>query len=623
MKTLVCILNQTRSLDITWNTLEKHILLPFDADLCLAIGSSGSSKEEKIFKEKAKYFFAYEEPEDYATAFEFARSKESYPEENNWRLLLEMQGNWLGGIKHEKQCGCGAIFMFYRWWLLYCLRQNNLIDKYDRFIITRSDYFYIGYPSPESFDSEKIYIPEGEDYGGLNDRHMVVPKKHLENCLDLIRPIFECPDLFFEELKNDKDLNQHHSLDNERHLNFMMKRNKLKEKVERFEPLMYTVRSAHETSRWSWGVYSSFHKMFIKYHGEYHLCKTRFFEKFLRKCEGKNTFEIILNYLQISNEILFGMQVPERPTDIGWGDMLLKLDSEMLKKVVELLVENIENWAKEKSPVYLNKKEIFTKEDLQDKKNWYTSEISNAIIASTGGRTGIPFEYLKYNNSDVIEWENYYDAILDEFNVVNSPNILYFMPHNYKTEDEKFICIGERSILNFVNHGSKRNPVVHYVNFELYRKRQEEFYEFLFNYINENNIDVFYTSPIQVNSLCDYMKNSGATAKVGYLLSSTGGRFSQENAIFLFEGGHFDHICDHMRCRDGGASFFTCKYRNYHLMDNLAWCEEGPNQELICTDYFNLASPFVKYWNGDYCRIAKDYQRCECGRIYRDFEFLG
>ena len=77
-----------------------------------------------------------------------------------------------------------------------------------------------------------------------------------------------------------------------------------------------------------------------------------------------------------------------------------------------------------------------------------------------------------------------------------------------------------------------------------------------------------------------------------------------------------------MRCWDGGATFFTCKHRNYHLMDNLAWCEEGPNHELICTDYFNLASPFVRYWSGDYCRIAKEYQRCECGRLYRDFEFL-
>jgi hypothetical protein len=77
-----------------------------------------------------------------------------------------------------------------------------------------------------------------------------------------------------------------------------------------------------------------------------------------------------------------------------------------------------------------------------------------------------------------------------------------------------------------------------------------------------------------------------------------------------------------MRCWDGGASFFTCKCRNYHLMDNLAWCEQGPDNELICTDYFNLASPFFRYWNGDYCTISTEYVRCECGRLYRDFEFL-
>jgi hypothetical protein len=77
-----------------------------------------------------------------------------------------------------------------------------------------------------------------------------------------------------------------------------------------------------------------------------------------------------------------------------------------------------------------------------------------------------------------------------------------------------------------------------------------------------------------------------------------------------------------MRCWDGGASFFTCKHGTYHLMDNLSWCEQGPNNELICTDYFNLASPFVRYWNGDYCKIEKEYSRCSCGRLYREFELL-
>ena len=85
--------------------------------------------------------------------------------------------------------------------------------------------------------------------------------------------------------------------------------------------------------------------------------------------------------------------------------------------------------------------------------------------------------------------------------------------------------------------------------------------------------------------------------------------------------GRADHVCDHMRCWDGGATFFTCKYKNYHLLDNLSWCEEADGK-LISTDYFSIPSPFVRYWNGDMCSISKSYKRCECGRLYREFEFL-
>jgi hypothetical protein len=56
-------------------------------------------------------------------------------------------------------------------------------------------------------------------------------------------------------------------------------------------------------------------------------------------------------------------------------------------------------------------------------------------------------------------------------------------------------------------------------------------------------------------------------------------------------------------------------------MDNLSWCIEK-NNKLISTDYFSLASPFVNYWNGDLCKIDNNYKRCDCGRLYRDFEFL-
>ena len=66
---------------------------------------------------------------------------------------------------------------------------------------------------------------------------------------------------------------------------------------------------------------------------------------------------------------------------------------------------------------------------------------------------------------------------------------------------------------------------------------------------------------------------------------------------------------------------FTCKEKTYHLCDNLSWSEEIDGK-LITTDYFSLPSPFIKYWNGDLCKIFDKYRRCECGRLFRNFEFV-
>jgi hypothetical protein len=121
--------------------------------------------------------------------------------------------------------------------------------------------------------------------------------------------------------------------------------------------------------------------------------------------------------------------------------------------------------------------------------------------------------------------------------------------------------------------------------------------------------------------LCNYIKKNKLNKKIAKLLSNTNERLLPQNVNFIKENKIFDKVCDHMRCWDGGATFFTCREENYHILDNLSWCEEK-NKKLISTDYFSFACPFVNYWNGDYCSIKNKYERCDCGRIFRDFEFL-
>ena len=305
---------------------------------------------------------------------------------------------------------------------------------------------------------------------------------------------------------------------------------------------------------------------------------------------------------------------------------LMKEDESTVRRVTEALRQNIEEWTSLNCPAYPLDKPYVEKSDLDSKEGWYVNKLSHESmeVGTTGSTSGNSFRYMRWHPAfHKIEWDYHYNLVLDEFNVKEEYNILYFFSDHFKSDGtEPIACFGSKSDLPMNNHGTSRSPITHYVNFPLYQKNHEEFFRYFFDYLERHEIDVVFTSPPQISSMCNYIRKLGVKKKIAGLLSSTGDRILPADARFLFvDNRYFDDVCDHMRCWDGGATFYTCKYRNYHLMDNLAWVEEIDGK-MICTDYFNLASPFVRYWNGDYCRISKEYHRCECGRLYREFEFM-
>jgi hypothetical protein len=302
---------------------------------------------------------------------------------------------------------------------------------------------------------------------------------------------------------------------------------------------------------------------------------------------------------------------------------LMYKDESQVRETIGILKLFIYLWSKRcESYPY---RTIVEKTDLQDKEKWYVKDVHDFSqnTRTSGSTTGVPFEYLRFSPVfEKIEWDYHYNLVLDEFEINQSPHILYMMPHHYKRQNNKCVFSeGRSSDLNLVNHGSKRSPIIHYADFEHYKNDRENFFHHLFEYIKENPIDVFYASAPEINSMCSYVKKFEIKHKLGFLLSNTNEKLYSSDAAFLLENKFFDHICDHMRCWDGGASFFTCKYKTYHLMDEISWAE-SIDGKLVSTDYFNLSSPFISYWNGDYCHIGKEYKRCECGRLYREFDFL-
>jgi hypothetical protein len=304
---------------------------------------------------------------------------------------------------------------------------------------------------------------------------------------------------------------------------------------------------------------------------------------------------------------------------------LMYEDEETVRWVTNVLRRSISEWASERSEVYKGFSGIISKSELEDKQKWYVGELYSEWqrTSTSGSTTGRPFEYLRWGPSfDALEWGNHYDLVLDEFGMPAKAEVMYFFSDYYKSQEGKYVLRTGRSEVMLNNHGASRDVVVHHVNFDMFKSDQEGFFSYLFEYLKDNPVDVLFTSGPQIRSMCNYIAKLGVNHKLGRLLSNTNERLIPEDVIFLaYDNSHFDSVCDHMRCWDGGASFFTCRFGNYHLMDNLSWCEEVDGK-MVSTDYFNLCSPFVNYWNGDYCKISDSYQRCECGRLFREFEFL-
>jgi hypothetical protein len=150
-----------------------------------------------------------------------------------------------------------------------------------------------------------------------------------------------------------------------------------------------------------------------------------------------------------------------------------------------------------------------------------------------------------------------------------------------------------------------------------------DYFRFLIDFIHKNKINVLLGTGGFIELLTTYLisDDSAAFPKLVQLVSNTGDRVNPETLNFLKETGVTESWCDHMRCWDGGASFFTCEKGTYHLQDELSYVYSTDEGRLVSIDFFSYPSPFINYLNGDYCTVGEDFKLCACGRWHREFKF--
>lgn len=319
--------------------------------------------------------------------------------------------------------------------------------------------------------------------------------------------------------------------------------------------------------------------------------------------------ELIQQYVPLCNSLLF-----ENPNTI--------------RLVVDKLQTNIMDYAGKYSLSYKNLKpdHIYDRTQLSHN-DWYVNALSqeNQIFHTSGSSSGQPFSYGVWNKYiSFLENECHYGMILDEFGIdKRQPKILMLKKLSYNPAQSEFLY-EQKGTSPYTLHTHKSiDSTRYFVRFDNYMTEPDPWFDQVFEHAQHlMPFDiVMITGPI-MSFLVRYLKQKPTHIKIAKLMSQTGEFMRLSDKTYLLDNDYTDYVCDHMRCWDGGSSFFTCQYNTYHLLDNISWTRQGPDDQLICTDYFNFSAPFINYWNGDKCEIIDEYQKCDCGRWYRPFKML-
>jgi len=190
----------------------------------------------------------------------------TYKKHVHWREFLKIKDQFLGGIKdpHNQHPGSAGILIFFRWFLLKSLIENDIINKYDHFVFTRSDYIYqLPHPKVEFMDKSTIWIPDSEHYYGYTDRHAILSQQNIESYLNILNNMVLRSNEYLLKMQNKCNWNL------EQLIMFHLEQNNVLQHVKEFPYVMYSVRNINGSSSWSMGEFSEKLGYYIKYQSEY------------------------------------------------------------------------------------------------------------------------------------------------------------------------------------------------------------------------------------------------------------------------------------------------------------------------------------------------------------------
>lgn len=247
-RVLVFLNGQMRGGEVAWKSLQKYVLDYYEADLAYIGPPLNRKGIGKNIARRMKWIWEYEDPEDWATYFVRPEHRE-----NDLFTLRSIcffrkgDDHFLGGVKLNDTCahpGSAGMLLAYRRLALEKVIEKSLNSKYDWIIYSRTDYLYLCHPpSLEVFNEDFIYVPRGEEYGGITDRLHYIPAKLIIKALNITNDILSDPFAWLMPLGAGANLEQL--------LNTYYR--KMNISFEKFPHVAFTVRTEYDTSSWSQG----------------------------------------------------------------------------------------------------------------------------------------------------------------------------------------------------------------------------------------------------------------------------------------------------------------------------------------------------------------------------------
>lgn len=262
---LVIVLGQTRSSSLTSESFDRFLVTPLSAggrvDIALC-RCSGYAEDDGYFAPRASYVWEIPEPDSWNRLFDEVAGDETDGRTEDWRSLVGIRGNWLGEIDEAgtKRPGSAARCLYLRHHALAMIRALGLEKKYRWFILTRSDHLYrFDHPPLRLLDPRRVWIPRGEDYEGITDRHVVFAPAFLRGVLGVLDDLLSAPSVYRRHMAGRGDWHL------ESFLKLAFITSGMYRDTRRFPRVMYLVRSAETDTSWSKGIWDGVGNVFVKY----------------------------------------------------------------------------------------------------------------------------------------------------------------------------------------------------------------------------------------------------------------------------------------------------------------------------------------------------------------------